>query len=132
MWNLFRSDKPESSTRLNIFIAVLATIPIQVAVAFHIAYMTVHYGASIPIIEILQILKGSLNKGANFSDLVNALRALPTPAQVGIEWLGVAAFETTMAGLYLALLYGKSINKAQEVEAGEISAQPKINQTTIP
>jgi hypothetical protein len=130
MWNIFRSDRPESSTRINIFITILATVPIQFAVAFHIFYMTGHYGASLPVIEILQILKGSLNKGASFSDLVNALRALPTPVHIGIEWVGVAAFETAMAGLYLALLYGKSINKSQEVEAGETSTQVKINQTT--
>jgi hypothetical protein len=119
----FRSDKPQSSVRLGVIIAILATLPIQYAISYYLIYTTKYWVSPVPISELITSVKGALSTMKDFTltseNIALLIKTLPTPVVRTIDFLGVAAVETALATLYTGLLFGKGFNKGKETDAGE-------------
>ena len=98
MWNFLKENRVESSHRLNLLIITIPLALILLAVVFHIIWCTV-----VPIHIITE--KGQI----------------PQTKHHDIDWSGLGIFMSAMLGGYLGLLYGKSLNKAQEIKQSTIT-----------
>jgi len=94
MWKFLRSDRPESSLRVNLFIITVPVGGLIGAVAFHIIWRT--------LFPVFLSYQGSLQ-------IVTTLE---------ISWSALGLFIGAVLAGYFTLLYGKKLNKDSETNQG--------------
>ena len=93
-WNFLRSDRPESSLRVNLFIITLPIGGTIGAIAFHIIWRTV------------------------FTVFLSYQGSMQIVTQLEISWSALGLFIGAVLAGYFTLLYGKKINKDAETNQG--------------
>jgi hypothetical protein len=94
MFNFLRSDRPESSMRLNVFLITLACFILLLSISFYIVVLTI------------TIAKGALLPGANLA----ALSAL-------IQWSPIIALLAGIAALLSSVFYRKVQQTREELNS---------------
>jgi len=108
MWNFLKSDQPESSMRVNIFIITLACTVLILSISFYIIMLSI------------AIFKGVNLPGANLA----ALAAL-------IQWSPIVALMAGITALLSSVFYRKVQQTRDENDLAAKQIDSKITDITI-